>query len=84
MAELGDYTDEAHHEVARAVEEIGADVLISVGERARVYGGRNVADADEAIALLRAELKPGDCVLVKGARVLGLERVAESLAGVTA
>ena len=60
------------------------DVLISVGERARVYGGRNVADADEAIALLREELKPGDCVLVKGARVLGLERVAESLAGVTA
>ncbi len=84
MAELGDYTDEAHREVARAVEEIGVDVLISVGERARVYGGRNVADADEAIALLRAELKPGDCVLVKGARVLGLERVAESLAGVTA
>ena len=59
-------------------------MLISVGERARVYVGRNVADADEAIALLNAELKPGDCVLVKGARVLGLERVAESLAGVTA
>ena len=84
MAELGDYSDEAHREVARAVDEIGVDVLISVGERARVYGGRPVADADEAIALLREELKPGDCVLVKGARVLGLERVAEALAGVTA
>jgi UDP-N-acetylmuramoyl-tripeptide--D-alanyl-D-alanine ligase len=84
MAELGDYTDEAHRDVARAVEQIGAEVLITVGERARVYGGRNVIDADEAIALLREELKPGDCVLVKGARVLGLERVAESLAGVTA
>jgi UDP-N-acetylmuramoyl-tripeptide--D-alanyl-D-alanine ligase len=84
MAELGDYTDEAHREVARALEEIGTEVLISVGERARVYGGRSVMDADEAIALLREELKPGDCILVKGARVLGLERVAESLAGVTA
>jgi UDP-N-acetylmuramyl pentapeptide synthase len=42
-----------------------------------------VADADEAIALLREELKAGDCVLVKGARVLRLERVAEALAGVT-
>jgi UDP-N-acetylmuramoyl-tripeptide--D-alanyl-D-alanine ligase len=84
MAELGDYTDEAHREVARAVEEIGVELLVSVGERARIYGGRNVADADEAIALLRQELKPGDCVLVKGARVLALERVAESLAGVTA
>jgi UDP-N-acetylmuramoyl-tripeptide--D-alanyl-D-alanine ligase len=84
MAELGDYTDEAHREVARAIDEIGVDVLISVGERARVYGGRTVADADEAIALLREELRPGDCVLVKGARVFALERVADSLAGVTA
>jgi UDP-N-acetylmuramoyl-tripeptide--D-alanyl-D-alanine ligase len=84
MAELGDYTDEAHREVARAVGEIGVDVLISVGERARIYGGSNVRNADEAITLLRDELKPGDCVLVKGARVLALERVAESLAGVTA
>jgi UDP-N-acetylmuramoyl-tripeptide--D-alanyl-D-alanine ligase len=84
MAELGDYADEAHREVARAVDEIGVDVLISVGEPARVYGGRNVADTDEAIALLREELMPGDCVLVKGARVLALERVAESLAGVVA
>jgi len=84
MAELGDYTDDAHLEVARSVDEIGVDVLISVGERARVYGGRAVTDADEAITTLRSELKPGDCVLVKGARVLGLERVAEALAGVAA
>ena len=84
MAELGDYTDEAHREVARAVDEIGVDVRISVGEHARVYGGRSVVDADEAITLLREELMPGDCVLVKGARVLALERVAESLAGVVA
>jgi UDP-N-acetylmuramoyl-tripeptide--D-alanyl-D-alanine ligase len=84
MAELGDYTDDAHREVARAVEEVGVDVLISVGARARVYGGRAAADADDAIAILREALKPGDCVLVKGARVLGLERVADALAGVPA
>jgi UDP-N-acetylmuramoyl-tripeptide--D-alanyl-D-alanine ligase len=84
MAELGDYADEAHREVAQAVEEIGVDVLIAVGERALVYGGRYAANADEALALLREELEPGDCVLLKGARVLGLERVAEALVGVTA
>ena len=84
MAELGDYTEEAHREVAQAVQEVGVDLLISVGEQARVYGGRHVADADSAIALLREELGPGDCVLVKGARVLGLERVAESFTGVAA
>ncbi len=84
MAELGDYSDEAHREVARAIEEIGVDVLISVGERARVYGGTLVADADAATEALRLELRPADCVLLKGARALGLERIAESLAGVTA
>jgi UDP-N-acetylmuramoyl-tripeptide--D-alanyl-D-alanine ligase len=84
MAELGGYADEAHLEVARAVQEIGVDLLVSVGPQARVYGGRSVADADEATQLLRDEVKPGDVVLVKGARALGLERVAESLAGVTA
>ena len=84
MAELGDYAEEAHREVASAVQEIGVDVLISVGADAQVYGGRSVEDAEAAVALLRGLLEPGDCVLVKGARVLGLERVAESLAGVAA
>jgi UDP-N-acetylmuramoyl-tripeptide--D-alanyl-D-alanine ligase len=82
MAELGDYADEAHRDVARAVEEIGVDVLISVGPEARVYGGRWTADAAEAIEALRQELHAGDCVLVKGARVLGLETVAEALTAV--
>ncbi|MFL6012804.1 MAG: UDP-N-acetylmuramoyl-tripeptide--D-alanyl-D-alanine ligase, partial [Gaiellaceae bacterium] len=82
--ELGGYTDVGHGEVARAVEEVGVDVLISVGERARVYGGRHAADADEALTLVRDELAPGDCVLVKGARVLALERVADALGGVAA
>jgi UDP-N-acetylmuramoyl-tripeptide--D-alanyl-D-alanine ligase len=80
MAELGEYADEAHAEVARTVDEVGVDVLIAVGERARVYGGIPVADAEEAAAVLRTHLQPGDCVLVKGARVLGLERVAEAVA----
>jgi UDP-N-acetylmuramoyl-tripeptide--D-alanyl-D-alanine ligase len=84
MAELGDYAAEAHEEVARAVHEIGVELLVSVGPQARVYGGRTVADAAEAIAVLREELQPGDCVLVKGARALALERVAEALTGVTA
>jgi len=82
MAELGDYADEAHREVASAVQEIGVDALIAVGPKARVYGGRPVADATEAIEALREELQPGDCVLVKGARVLELETVAEALAAV--
>jgi len=84
MAELGEYSAEAHAEVARAISEIRVEVLISVGEQARVYGGRTVADADEAIAVLREELRAGDCVLVKGARALALERVADAVTAVAA
>ena len=83
MAELGDYTEAAHREVAEAVREIGVDVLIAVGPEASVYGGRLVADAAEAADALREEFRPGDCVLVKGARALGLETVAEALTAVS-
>ena len=79
MAELGDYADEGHDEVARAIRELGVELLISVGPRAGVYGGVHVADADEAIAAVRERLEPGDVVLVKGARALRLERVADAL-----
>jgi UDP-N-acetylmuramoyl-tripeptide--D-alanyl-D-alanine ligase len=82
MAELGDYADEAHEDVARAIADSDVDVLIAVGPRARVYGGRSVADAAQAIHALQEELRPGDCVLVKGARALELETVAEALLAV--
>jgi UDP-N-acetylmuramoyl-tripeptide--D-alanyl-D-alanine ligase len=38
-----------------------------------------VAGAAEAAARLRAELRPGDVVLVKGSRSVGLEVVAENI-----
>jgi UDP-N-acetylmuramoyl-tripeptide--D-alanyl-D-alanine ligase len=40
---------------------------------------RPVADVDAAVALLRAELVPGDAVLVKASRSAGLDRVAARL-----
>ncbi len=59
MAELGSYAEEAHREVARAVQEVGVELLISVGPQAQAYGGRSVADAAEATQVLRGELQPG-------------------------
>jgi UDP-N-acetylmuramoyl-tripeptide--D-alanyl-D-alanine ligase len=84
MAELGAYADEAHAEIARAIEEIGIDEVIAVGPNARAYGGRWVATRDEALAVLERLLRAGDCVLLKGARVLELERIAETLTTVNA
>jgi UDP-N-acetylmuramoyl-tripeptide--D-alanyl-D-alanine ligase len=84
MAELGDYAEEGHREVARAVRELAPDLVIAVGPQARAYGGRWVATRDEALELLREELRPGDCVLVKGARAMGLEGIAAALTNVPA
>ena len=84
MAELGAYTEEGHSEVRRAVRELGIDEVIAIGPHARAYGGRWAADRDHALTVLDELLRPGDCVLVKGARILGLEHIAEALTSVRA
>jgi UDP-N-acetylmuramoyl-tripeptide--D-alanyl-D-alanine ligase len=38
-----------------------------------------VPDVDAAIAFVEASVKPGDVVLVKASRSVGLERVAQAL-----
>jgi UDP-N-acetylmuramoyl-tripeptide--D-alanyl-D-alanine ligase len=75
MGELGEGSAAAHAAIAR---EASVDELVVVG--CPEYGaGRQVADVDAALALLRAELAPGDVVLVKASRAVGLERVAAAL-----
>jgi UDP-N-acetylmuramoyl-tripeptide--D-alanyl-D-alanine ligase len=78
MAELGPGAAEFHKEVGRQAAELGVEV-IAVGPLARDYGGRHVADAEEAAAAVADVLRPGDVVLVKGSRSVGLEAVAEKL-----
>ncbi len=84
MAELGDYSAEGHREVGSALAELGIGAVVAIGPQAVAYGGRHVGTVDEAVAVLEDLLGPGDCVLVKGARAMGLERVAEALTSVTA
>jgi UDP-N-acetylmuramoyl-tripeptide--D-alanyl-D-alanine ligase len=84
MAELGDYSDEGHSEVARAARETGIDLVIGVGPGAKAYGGRWAATRAEALSILREELQPRDCVLLKGARVLELWLIADELVPVKA
>jgi UDP-N-acetylmuramoyl-tripeptide--D-alanyl-D-alanine ligase len=79
MAELGAGSRGYHEEIASLLRELEIERVIAVGEEARPYGGDWVATAGEAAARLRAELKPGDTVLVKGSRSVGLEVVAENL-----
>jgi UDP-N-acetylmuramoyl-tripeptide--D-alanyl-D-alanine ligase len=91
MAELGPVEFEEHEKLGRLVVRIGVERLITVGERARTIARAAIRegqlpedvasyeDPSEAAADVRAWVRPGDVVLVKGSRVAGLERVAEAL-----
>ena len=79
MAELGAQGAGYHEEIGTLVRELGIEHVIAVGGLARAYGGDWVADAAGAAERLSAALRPGDVVLVKGSRSVGLEVVAENL-----
>lgn len=93
MRELGDETTEQHDAIGRLAVRLDVGRLIAVGEGARPihmgaahegsWGNESawVPDVDAALAILRAELEPGDVVLVKASRAGGLERVAQELLG---
>ncbi len=77
MAELGESSAEAHRSVAALAESLGTEV---VAVDTAAYGVEPVAGLDGARSVLAAlGLGPGDAVLVKASRVVGLERLVESL-----
>jgi UDP-N-acetylmuramoyl-tripeptide--D-alanyl-D-alanine ligase len=82
MAELGRDARRFHEEIGRELGSI--DVVIGVGELARAYEPSAwVATAAEAVAVARDLVAPGDAVLVKGSRSVGLELVADALSAGT-
>lgn len=88
MRELGHIEMAAHVEVGQWVAGV-ADVLIAVGLRgawiadgARQAGMTTVytaPDAQAAIAVVRAQLQAGDCVLIKGSRAMMMEQIVADL-----
>lgn len=79
MAELGIESASYHREIGDLVHRLGIEQVIGVGEQAQAYGGDWVPSASDAAARLREALRPGDVVLIKGSRSVGLEAVAENL-----
>ncbi|MDP8956321.1 MAG: UDP-N-acetylmuramoyl-tripeptide--D-alanyl-D-alanine ligase [Actinomycetota bacterium] len=91
MAELGAISAEEHRRIGELLVRVGIDVLITVGEEARVIAAGaereglerhhiHVCDrVDEAGALVRSLAGPGDLVLVKASRAVGLDRLAHAL-----
>jgi UDP-N-acetylmuramoyl-tripeptide--D-alanyl-D-alanine ligase len=80
MAELGAESRRYHEEVGRLLADHGIDHVIAVGELAQAYGVDDwVPGAEEAAERVAELVRPGDVVLVKGSRSVGLERVAQNL-----
>jgi UDP-N-acetylmuramyl-tripeptide synthetase/UDP-N-acetylmuramoyl-tripeptide--D-alanyl-D-alanine ligase len=81
MRELGPASAGFHTEIGEYARSAGVDTVIGVGAAAAAYEpDQLVADAGEAAELLAELAAPGDAVLVKGSRSVGLEAVAEALA----
>jgi UDP-N-acetylmuramoyl-tripeptide--D-alanyl-D-alanine ligase len=79
MLELGPEAPRYHAEIGAYARE-HADVIVTVGPLAAQMGGdHEAATAAQAVGLVRDLIRPGDTVLVKGSRGVGLEAVAEAL-----
>ncbi len=95
MAELGDDAISEHDRIGRLAVRLDLSRLIVVGTGRSMsamhhgavmegsWGAEStmVADADAALALLRAELQPTDVVLVKASNAAGLGALADALVG---
>jgi UDP-N-acetylmuramoyl-tripeptide--D-alanyl-D-alanine ligase len=96
MRELGDESAAQHEEIGQLVVDLGISHLVCVGEGTRpmheaalLASGDSdrsvyVPDVDSALDVLERRLRPGDVVLVKASRSVGLEKLADGLlSGVT-
>lgn len=85
MLELGPDEGRFHAEIGAHAAKSGVDVLVAVGPLAArmgdSFGGElhEIGNAAGAAALVGELLRPGDTVLVKGSRGVGLEVVAQGL-----
>ncbi len=90
MLEIGKYTPEAHERVGRLAAK-SADVLVTVGARAKFIADAARKEgmkpsfiypfdtAEEAVEPLRAHMKQGDLVLVKGSHAMALDKIVEAV-----
>ncbi len=81
MAELGAESERYHAEIADLLRELTIEVVVAVGDGACGF----LTGIDEGIAVPDAAtfgaiadvLRPGDAILVKGSRAVGLEGIPE-------
>jgi UDP-N-acetylmuramoyl-tripeptide--D-alanyl-D-alanine ligase len=92
MRELGDTATTAHQAIGQLVGDLGIKVLVTVGDTDEITALTDAAsahskaprieaaaDPDALLPLLNDLLNPGDVVLIKASRSVGLEKFADIL-----
>jgi UDP-N-acetylmuramoyl-tripeptide--D-alanyl-D-alanine ligase len=90
MKEMGEFSGDAHREIGRIVSDMGIDVFVAVGEKMELAADESIKtgsvkvykfrDADEAGKNIMDVLKRGDMVLIKGSRMMSMEKVIGGIA----
>ena len=92
MLELGSYETEGHRLVGRRAAAV-VDVLLTVGRLGGSIGEEALAmglsaqnlhilpNHRDAIDILRRIVRPGDLVLVKGSRAVGMDAIVAEITG---
>lgn len=88
MGELGERAHEAHALVGRTAAKLGLDLLCAVGESPEITTLLGAASSiptlhapsvDAASSLMSGRIRPGDAVLFKASRSVGIERTMNAL-----
>ncbi|MBI5184241.1 MAG: UDP-N-acetylmuramoyl-tripeptide--D-alanyl-D-alanine ligase [Nitrospinae bacterium] len=91
MLELGKYSKSAHSRIGKIVAEKKLDFFVTFGDEAEACGMsaiengfdssrvKGFKDPEEAAGFLRDFAKKGDCVLLKGSRGMGMERIIKKI-----
>ena len=95
MLELGDEAPRYHREIGASAAALALDQLLIIGTYASdtadgAHAGgmrseqiRTFADRDHLADYLAAQVRPGDAVLLKGSRRMGLDTLVETLRATT-
>ena len=93
MLELGAQTDALHQEMGAMVPEMNFDMLLTVGEKAKLYvkgakskgmkAAHHFASVQELIDTLTEIVAEGDVLLIKGSRGMHMEQVVDAMLKLT-
>lgn len=88
MKELGDRSPEFHHQVGKVVQQLQLDHLLILADEAESQAmaegalplqAERFTSHDEVIQRLQEIVQPGDRLLFKASRAVGLDRVVDAL-----